>query len=51
VNNTTVVWVAFCGECDHRLEDQEARNDYCPRCAEQTEDEDYYKAYYKGEIA
>lgn len=28
----SVVWVAFCGECDHQLSDSEARREVCPMC-------------------
>ena len=28
----TVVWVPFCGECDHQLNDTEARHEECFEC-------------------
>jgi len=28
----SIVWVAFCGECDYQLTDSEARAEECPEC-------------------
>ena len=29
---SSIVWVAFCGDCDHQLTEYEARKEFCPEC-------------------
>ena len=31
---SSVVWVAFCGECDAQLSDMQARAEICDECEE-----------------
>ena len=36
----SVLWIAYCMDCDRQLTDTEGNKEYCPECDEQDEEEE-----------